>query len=200
MRLSDAVPLVKEAVSARQAADALGLRPDRYGRCQCPMHNGKDRNLKLYDGDKGYFCYVCHSGGDVIDLVRNVNGCGLKEAVAWLDSAFHLGLDVGAPTDDKRLREARKAADERRRQRDERKAFYERAVDAEQEALEVTMRIEDRLEEHQPKTYDEDFSDDFCDMLMWLEDMRIYRDDLAVIADKAREMMDNDGRPQTHPG
>ena len=90
---------VHERVSAFEAGKALGLHPDRHGRCACPIHNGHDRNCCLDKGGKGYYCHVCHAGGDVIKLVRAVQNCSFTEAVRWLDSTFHLGLEMDRPLD-----------------------------------------------------------------------------------------------------
>lgn len=149
--------------------------------------------MKLFTGEKGYYCYVCHSGGDVVDLVRNVTGRTFHEAVAWLDSAFSLGLWVDGQTDGESLRRAQEAVQKRRQRREELRRDYDRAVEAQQAALEAEMKAEQALDTHRPRTYGEDFSDEFCDLLMQLEDMRVYRDDLAINVQIAKEAMDRDG-------
>ena len=92
---------IRSSVSALEVGKALGLNPDSDGRCRCPIHGGRNRNLKLYDGDGGYYCFKCHAGGDSIRLVEEVSGCDFPGAIEWINSAFHLGLDVNAEPDHK---------------------------------------------------------------------------------------------------
>lgn len=87
----NAAYIAKQSVTALDAAKALGLRPDRHGRCACPVHHGRDHNCKL---GTGYHCFVCGAHGDVIDLVMAVNGCSFQSALNWLNSAFNLGLTM----------------------------------------------------------------------------------------------------------
>ena len=103
---ADAMDIIRETVSAYEAGRALGLNPDRHGRCACPVHSGKDRNCNLDKGVKGFYCHVCHRGGDVISLVQYARECTFPEAVAWLNEAFRLGIDL----DKHRDRNAKKRA------------------------------------------------------------------------------------------
>ena len=93
---------IRNSVSAIDAAQALGIRVDSHGRCACPAHNGKDRNMRLYPGDGGFHCFVCGASGDVIRLVEIVLSCTFQEAVRWLNSAFGLGLELSGASDAKR--------------------------------------------------------------------------------------------------
>lgn len=182
MRLRDAVTVAKQSVSAVEAADALGLSPDRYGRCACPIHGGHDRNMKLYGGARGYYCYVCHSGGDVIDLVQRVNGCGMREAVEWLDSTFRLGLDVGRDTDRRKADALRELAERRKARREAKEAYSRRLFAAQTNALATEMAVEDIIEAERPHKYSEDFSDAFCEALMARERLRAVTEELFVMA------------------
>ena len=185
--LSYAVPLAKQAVSARQAADALGLQADRHGRCQCPIHGGKDRNCKLFDGDKGYYCFVCHAGGDVIDLVSHVLNCSLRDAVAWLDSTFRLGLDLGGPSDRRKAAAARRAVawkrEERLRQEEHRRELHRIQLDA----LSLDMEIDRAIDALRPRRYSEGFSDAFCAVLTARSELHRLMDEIAVMISMAEE-------------
>lgn len=83
---------VRNSVSALDVAKALGLNVDRYGRCACPFHRGQDRNMKCYDGNRGFYCFVCHEGGDCIHLVQGVAECGYVDAMWWVNDQFGLGF------------------------------------------------------------------------------------------------------------
>lgn len=99
--------IVRQSVSAIDVGKALGLNVDRHYRCSCPFHNGTDRNLKLYEGNRGFYCFVCHKGGDCISLVTGViPNCSYMDAMWWINDEFHLGLkrDTQKPTIRQRIR------------------------------------------------------------------------------------------------
>lgn len=85
--------IIRKSVSALTVGKALGLEPGRDGRCRCPFHNGHDRNMKLYDRDRGFYCFVCHKGGDCIALAKQLigNNCTYGDAARWIDETFRLG-------------------------------------------------------------------------------------------------------------
>ncbi len=79
---------VKEAVTARQAAEFYGLKVGRYGMACCPFHDDKHPSLKL---DKRYYCFGCGAKGSVIDLVANLYGLDPTHA------ALKIAADFGVP-------------------------------------------------------------------------------------------------------
>lgn len=90
---SDVAAEIRQRVSALQAAEVYGLDPDRSGFVHCPFHTGDNHgSLKLYPGDRGWHCFGCGAGGDVIDLVRKLFGLTFQQAVVRLDTDFSLGL------------------------------------------------------------------------------------------------------------
>lgn len=105
---------IREEVPATEAAKMLGLKVDMHGRCQCPFHHGHDRNMRIYDGDGGYYCFVCHAYGGTIDLVKQVNGCGFMDAVQWINDMFQLHLDLNERSFRARERKAALYARQRR--------------------------------------------------------------------------------------
>lgn len=83
---------IRNSVSAIDVAKALGLNIDRHGRCSCPFHHGTDRNMKCYEGNRGYYCFVCHKGGDCISLVQGVvPNISYTDAMWWVNDQFQLG-------------------------------------------------------------------------------------------------------------
>jgi len=84
---------IRNTVSAIEVARALGLNVDRHGRCPCPFHHGQDFNLKLYEGNRGFYCFVCHESGDCIHLVQGVvPECSYLDAMWWVNDQFGLGF------------------------------------------------------------------------------------------------------------
>ena len=87
--ISDAI---RNSVSALEVAKALGLNVDRHGRCSCPFHHGQDRNMKVWDGNRGFYCFVCHESGDCIHLVQGVvSDIKYVDAMWWVNDQFGLG-------------------------------------------------------------------------------------------------------------
>lgn len=113
---------VKECVSAIDVAQALGLEVNRHGRCRCPAHNGKDFNCKLFPGNRGWYCYVCHEGGDIFSLARaNMGEMPFADSLRWFNETFNLGLDIDAPMDQKALKRAQEVQEMQRKIREVRK-------------------------------------------------------------------------------
>ena len=93
MEIREICAVVRNSVPTMDVARALGLNVDRHGRCSCPFHHGQDRNMKVYDGTRGYYCFVCHKGGDCISLVTGVAPeLSYTEAMWWINDRFNLGL------------------------------------------------------------------------------------------------------------
>lgn len=49
--------------------------------------------MKIYEGNRGYYCFVCHKGGDCISLVTGVvPDCSYVDAMWWINDQFQLGF------------------------------------------------------------------------------------------------------------
>lgn len=98
-RSSDLAQRIKDRVSMGEAARLYGLEPNRAGFCRCPLHSGDNTaSLKLYPDGKGWYCFGCHQGGTVIDLVKAMFGIDFRQACFRLDHDFNLGLTGTQPT------------------------------------------------------------------------------------------------------
>ena len=86
--------IIRETVPAIEVGRVLGLDIDGKGRCRCPFHNGEDRNMKVYNSNRGFYCFVCHEHGDCIALARKLlsDDCRYHEAAKWIDDTFHLNV------------------------------------------------------------------------------------------------------------
>lgn len=96
---------VLEGTDIVSIAQSLGLRtsPNRSGRrvgMLCPMHSDKHFGSCFLETDKQrFYCFVCHRGGNAVDLVMAANGWdrddGKKavEAMKYIASLY--GRDVG---------------------------------------------------------------------------------------------------------
>ena len=86
----DVFEVVKENVTARQAAEAYGLKVGRTGMACCPFHSDKSPSMKL---DERYYCFGCGTTGDAVDLTAKIFGIGLREAAVKLAEDFGLNYD-----------------------------------------------------------------------------------------------------------
>ena len=86
--------LVREQVSARDAAVAYGLHINRYGKARCPWHNDNRPSLSF----KGNWCkcFACNNGGSAIDLTAQLYGLTPLEAANKLNDDFRIGADSNA--------------------------------------------------------------------------------------------------------
>lgn len=86
--------LVRQGVTAREAAEAYGLDVNRYGKALCPWHSDSRPSLSF----KGNICrcFACNNGGSAIDLTAQLYGISPLEAAQKLNEDFHIGAD-GTP-------------------------------------------------------------------------------------------------------
>lgn len=77
------VEAIKGQVTISEVLEKHGIRTrsaSRY-RIPCPLHDGRGFNFQV-DDDKGlFFCFVCHKGGSVVDLVAHLNSVSIGEAI-----------------------------------------------------------------------------------------------------------------------
>ena len=83
-RIFDAL---KARVTVPQAAAHYGVRIGRNGMCRCPFHSDKTPSMKI--NETYYYCFGCHSTGDVIDFTARLFN------LSPLDAARKLALDFG---------------------------------------------------------------------------------------------------------
>ena len=162
--LTIAVDKIKSSISAMDVGEMLGLQI-RHGRCQCPIHGGNDFNCVLYKGDRGYYCHVCKSGGDVIKFVQEYHKMSFKDAVSWCNDTFRIGLDLESRVDPEEARRAEKAL-KMRKEAQEFAAWKDRT---QWDLFLLADRILEKLEEQRdlnaPKTPDEPWNKKFCEAI-----------------------------------
>lgn len=110
--------LVRDEVTARDAAELYNLKFGRNGRAVCPWHNDHHPDLKFYDGGTCY-CFRCHNGGDATALTAQIFGLPQKDAAEQLRRDFHLDTPVSRRPDPatKARRQQRRDAQEQTRRR-----------------------------------------------------------------------------------
>ena len=89
----DYAEIIKRLVPMQDVAERYTGEPMRFNRMRCPIHHGKDRNLRIYP--KSYYCWVCHAAGDQIQFVQSVLGLSFQDAMKRLNEDFNLDLPIG---------------------------------------------------------------------------------------------------------
>lgn len=171
---------IRQSVSARDAAQALGIRVNRHGRCQCPIHNGTDYNMRLYPGDGGYHCFVCGASGDVIHLVENVQQCSFLSAIEWLNSAFHLNLPLDRPLDKNAAEAARRAKERKQTEREQKQAIERMEFDLYVLCGRLLDTLEADKERYRPRRANEEWDERFVNAVRMIPEVKELAEDLAV--------------------
>ncbi|RGU91725.1 hypothetical protein DWW31_14050 [Clostridium sp. AF15-17LB] len=83
---------VKQRLSMRKVAESYGFKVDGRGFCLCPFHADSHPSMKIYQHDKGYFCFTCNSGGDVVKFVAGLFNLRNEEACRKLIEDFSLPI------------------------------------------------------------------------------------------------------------
>ena len=117
MNFADAI---KSRLTAKQVFDHYGFTVNRAGFCRCPFHAERTPSCKVYDdSEKGYYCYGCHRGGDIINFVKDYFGVSFYAAQEKLNEDFSLALPIGdsmyALSEEQRNKAFQAAHDRKRR-------------------------------------------------------------------------------------
>lgn len=81
--------VVKESVTARQAAEQYGLKVNKNGMVCCPFHDDRHPSMKV---DKGFCCFACGAKGDVITFVADFFHLAPLEAAKKLAEDFQIPI------------------------------------------------------------------------------------------------------------
>ena len=84
---------LKSRVTVPQAAAYYGVRIGRNGMCCCPFHSDKTPSMKI--NETYYYCFGCHSTGDVIDFTARLFDLSPLDAARKLAADF--GIDPNTP-------------------------------------------------------------------------------------------------------
>ena len=86
--------VVKQSVTAREAAEHYGIAVGHGGMACCPFHDDRHPSMKV---DTRFHCFGCGADGDVIDFTARLYDLSPKEAAEKLALDFGLAYDSQAP-------------------------------------------------------------------------------------------------------
>lgn len=160
---------IKSQLSMRTVAERYGFTPSRAGFITCPFHNEKTASLKIYPDGRGWYCYGCGAGGDVIDFVKKLFNLNYNQAIVRLDCDFGLGLPLGRkPT----IRERREMIAQRKQLEADRQAKERESEELFEIYLSFLKRFTELnswLKKYRPTTEDEDLHPLFVEALKYIE-------------------------------
>lgn len=184
--LTIASQTIKDTISALDVGQAIGLEI-RHGRCKCPIHGGNDFNCVLYQGNRGYYCHVCKSGGDVISFAQQYYKLSFKDCIAWFNDTFHLGLDLVSTITPEKRRQAEKALQMRKRAIEFQQWKERLRFDLALTADEIVRKLEEQRDRNVPATVGEAWNDLFCEAVELLPEARRFADDCMMYCMKERK-------------
>lgn len=178
--MMDIATAIKEQVSCREFAESIGLKINRAGFAVCPFHGDTDASLKIYKGDKGWCCFGCHRGGDVINMASLYYGLPFRDTLQRLNDDFQLGLiDREAPPEQAAKRAITAVEIAKRKAARAKEARLEAALEAAYwTAFDKWLANERIIRDKAPQTPDEEFNQDFVRALV---NRDAIRDELETI-------------------
>ena len=86
------IAMVKDNINMTDLVTQFGLKVER-GFTSCPFHQGdRTASMKLYPGKRGYYCFGCHRGGNVIQFTMQFMHMDFEPATRYLADVFRLPL------------------------------------------------------------------------------------------------------------
>ncbi len=128
---------IKSRYTMRDILNRYGLKMGRNGLTRCPFHDDHHASMKIYD--RSFFCFSCHTGGDVIRFVELFEGVDFREACK------RLGGKDEPLTEDVRARIARQ-----KEAADRKEAEKAAAVEDFAETTALLRDLEELRDRHEP--------------------------------------------------
>lgn len=173
---------IKDRISAKEAFTFYGIAINQKGFANCPFHRERTASMKVYDGNRGYYCFGCGKSGDVIAFVRDYFGLSFVDAIKKLNKDFSLGFPIGEKISRNRQRYIAKQAYNRRKAIKDREKEKERLESEYWAAFDEVLRLNRQLEQYKPKTEDEEWHPKYVEAAQNI----IYKQYLLECAESAR--------------
>lgn len=87
------IPTIKSLVPIKTAAEHYGIEFNRADFAACPFH--ADRTPSFYIKNGFAYCFGCGWHGDVIDLVKDLQGLDFGGTIERINADFALNLPIG---------------------------------------------------------------------------------------------------------
>ena len=144
--------IIKSQINMIDICRTYGFNIKRGNFICCPFHNEKTPSLKIYDGNRGFYCFGCGEHGSVIDFVMRYFDLDFQSAISKLNDDFKLGLPIGKKIDRRTQLEMNKSAFERKRKIEAEKKRREQIENACWAAFDEWKRLDDNRRNYAPKS------------------------------------------------
>ena len=144
--------IIKSQINMIDICKTYGFNIQRGNFICCPFHNEKTPSLKLYDGNRGFYCFGCGEHGSVIDFVMRYFNLDFPKAISKLNDDFRLGLPIWKKIDRRTQLEMNKDAFERKRKIEAEKKRREQIENACWTAFDEWKRLDDNRRNYAPKS------------------------------------------------
>lgn len=172
---------IRSRVSTKEAFLHYGIEINKSGFCKCFLTGEKTASLKVYDGNRGWYCFGCHKGGDIISFVREYFRLSFTDAISKINNDFNLGLPIGQTIDRRKQMEMQRKAYLRNREQRKREQKEAELDEAYHTALDEWIRLDNQKREYAPTSPSDVFHPLFVDALINI-DRAAYNLDCAEIA------------------
>ena len=143
---------IKRNVTMREICEMYGIAVSRGGFALCPFHADKKPSLKVYDGKRGFCCFVCDTKGSVIDFVMRFFGLDFKAAACKINTDFNLGLSIGEKQTAEERRIAHNMSVLLRAERERKRRQQEQLENEYHAALDEFIRLDRIAIAHKPRS------------------------------------------------
>lgn len=126
----DYADAIKSSVTMNDVCNRYGIEVNRVHKARCPFHSDSKPSMHIYNGKKGWFCYVCNQGGSCIDFVMQLFNLNFHDAIRKMNDDFSLGLDLDGEFSEEQQREANRIAYKRRMEQKRRQDAQKRLLTA----------------------------------------------------------------------
>ena len=108
---------IRDEVPMERLCSLIGI-PVKHGFAVCPLHPDSNASMRVYPGDKGFYCFGCHQGGDVIDFLALITKQSRPDAARQLMQTFCIPESRAATSRRESILSRQKARENRLRMRD----------------------------------------------------------------------------------
>lgn len=158
--------IINETVSAIQAAELYGFKPNRANFINCPFHSGDNSaSLKLYDCGNGFHCFGCGAHGTTVDFVMRVHRIDYKTAIKKINDDFSLGLPIDGKMSLYAVRTAKRNHDALIAKINAEKAERDEREERVASAWDGYNKCDKAIIDLAPESESDGFSDDFAEAL-----------------------------------
>lgn len=153
---------IKLAVSALDVCERYGIDVNRAGFARCPFHQEKTPSMKVYRGDRGWHCFGCGKGGDVISLTQGILGVTFSGACKRLNDDFNLGLNIGKHLSKEEQIKANKEFWERKKAKEKVERDHKTLIADFNNAVRLLRIMEEEVDTQAPVDQNAEWSESFC--------------------------------------